>query len=252
MKKDFLVFFCFLSFASAEEFKLRPFFTDGCSGVLDADYLFTGKSYVDCCIVHDIAYWKGGSLEEKERADKVFGQCISEKLNPFLGSLFEQGVKYGGSASFDFPWRWGYGWYPKRPPGLLSGPDWKQVEALIPQSAEDLVIPGEQEEANSTKFHPSLTGNHCLDSIYTYISPMEVLITITDISYKDTKSGSKASVHIEGCDGSIDFFFSADRKSCSSRYSIKSSKPEALYKYIDNTENCSGLARHLIKQSLAN
>jgi hypothetical protein len=250
MNKYIILFMSFFCLASAEDFKLRPFFTDGCSGILDTDYVFTGESYVDCCIVHDIAYWKGGTLEEKAKADKDFGICISERVNPLIGSLFEQGVRYGGSDKLDLPWRWGYGWYPKRLAGPLNESDLHQVEKLIPRSSEDLVIPGELNEAKPQKFHPSLTGNACLDSIYSYISPMNMFVTITMIEVENVESGSLAAVSIESCEGTVDFHFSASIEECAQRHRVEVEKPNYLVQILDATKNCKGLSGYQLQQGL--
>ncbi|MFK7896375.1 MAG: hypothetical protein AB8G23_11090 [Myxococcota bacterium] len=82
---------------------IRPFVTDGCSGVFDAAW------NVDCCVEHDIAYWCGGDAAARLRADGAFGECISGEANPFVGWMMKAGVRLGGHPVFPTPYRWGYG-----------------------------------------------------------------------------------------------------------------------------------------------
>jgi len=48
---------------------LAPFTTDGCS--LFPDRSITGASdWCDCCLAHDLAYWRGGTEEDRLKADR--------------------------------------------------------------------------------------------------------------------------------------------------------------------------------------
>lgn len=78
------------------------FTTDGCSRAPD-------DHWVSCCITHDIAYWCGGSSEDREAADQFLQQCVNKQNSP-VGSLYYAGVRLGGAPWLPTPWRWGYGW----------------------------------------------------------------------------------------------------------------------------------------------
>jgi hypothetical protein len=78
------------------------FTTDGCSRWMD-------KSWLSCCVVHDILYWCGGSNEDRKIADRIMKQCVNSKVS-MLGGLMYPGVRVGGSPWWPTPWRWGYGW----------------------------------------------------------------------------------------------------------------------------------------------
>jgi hypothetical protein len=82
----------------------RRFTSDGCSMSPDEDW-------AGCCIAHDIAYWCGGSFEDRRRADDRLGQCV-ESLGHgrTLARAMQFGVRLGGAPKTPFPWRWGYGW----------------------------------------------------------------------------------------------------------------------------------------------
>lgn len=78
------------------------FTTDGCSR-------FPDDGWTGCCVVHDIAYWCGGSEDDREEADRLLRKCVNEKADR-VGDLMYLGVRLGGSAWWPTPWRWGYGW----------------------------------------------------------------------------------------------------------------------------------------------
>lgn len=100
------------SILCAEE--IKPFTTDGCSafpgGTVEQQSLWT-----HCCIRHDLAYWKGGSYQERLEADEVLSTCVSKVGEPEIAEIMLAGVRVGGSAYLPTPFRWGYGWsFPKK------------------------------------------------------------------------------------------------------------------------------------------
>ena len=76
--------------------------TDGCSRWPDG-------SWQVCCIVHDIAYWCGGSQQDRQEADEWLKQCANDK-SKLMGSTMYPGIRVGGVPWLPTPWRWGYGW----------------------------------------------------------------------------------------------------------------------------------------------
>ena len=93
--------------------ELKPFTTDGCSafpdGTLDQQSL-----WIECCIRHDLAYWKGGTYSERLEADQALEKCVAQVGEPEIAQLMLAGVRVGGSPYFPTTYRWGYGWpYPR-------------------------------------------------------------------------------------------------------------------------------------------
>lgn len=89
---------------------LRDFTSDGCSLFPDRS-LINEEDWCSCCFDHDIAYWKGGTEEERLAADIALRECILEKTgNAELAELLYTGVRLGGSPYFYNWYRWGYGW----------------------------------------------------------------------------------------------------------------------------------------------
>lgn len=98
--------------------------SDGCSGGMSASYALLPQAVRDrfgetlcwreCCVVHDRAYYYGGTREEKEAADEALKKCVSKKLDDeivgvLLGSAMEAAVHIGGLPYFSTAYRWGYG-----------------------------------------------------------------------------------------------------------------------------------------------
>ena len=89
---------------------LRPFTTDGCSRCPDSS-LIKGKDWGPCCVAHDRAYWRGGTAEERRKADEALRACVQQRNGDGrLSTLMHRGVRIGGSPYWPTRFRWGYGW----------------------------------------------------------------------------------------------------------------------------------------------
>nr|BDT27001.1 hypothetical protein BHI3_04670 [Bacteriovorax sp. HI3] len=110
-----------------EENRLNPFESDGCSMVPDSEP-FSNNDWLNCCIPHDINYWKGGTAEEKEKTDMAFKACLEKnKMGKWLSTIFYYGVSLGGTPKIKTTWRWGYGWEKSRSFSPLSKKDLKKI-----------------------------------------------------------------------------------------------------------------------------
>lgn len=98
--------------------------SDGCSGGMSKTYEKLPQAIHDrfgetlpwreCCVVHDRAYYYGGTREEKKAADEALKQCVAQKtsngtLGLLLGSAMQLAVSIGGLPYFATSYRWGYG-----------------------------------------------------------------------------------------------------------------------------------------------
>ena len=110
---------------SAQAGTLKPFTTDGCSafpdGTIDQQSL-----WVNCCIKHDLAYWKGGTQAERLEADQQLESCVKKVGEPEIAKLMLTGVRVGGAPHFNTPFRWGYGWPYRR--GYLALTQEEKIE----------------------------------------------------------------------------------------------------------------------------
>lgn len=110
---------------------LRPFTSDGCS--LFPDGTFTERSkWCECCFAHDIAYWRGGTTEERKQADQELRDCVRERTgDPALAETMYFGVRTGGHPVFPTWYRWGYGWNYGRGYQPLSESEQMQVQQQL-------------------------------------------------------------------------------------------------------------------------
>jgi len=70
--------------AQGKEAPPRSFVFDGCTLFLDG---FGDSSFLSACLDHDIAYYYGGTQEERLMADKIFKDDISQSGQ--VGKVFQ-------------------------------------------------------------------------------------------------------------------------------------------------------------------
>lgn len=96
--------------ASASAADLDDFMSDGCSLFPDGDFKERAK-WCDCCLAHDISYWRGGTKDDRKRADEKLRDCVLKRTgSKALADLMYNGVRTGGHPAFPNWYRWGYGW----------------------------------------------------------------------------------------------------------------------------------------------
>lgn len=110
--------------------QLSTFQSDGCSWWPDGTSS-DPDLWRECCVVHDIAYWKGGTREERVEADRNLLSCVAGKKQTLMGLLMFVGVRSGGGPSFFTPFRWGYGWSHNRGYEKIGMTESRQVQASL-------------------------------------------------------------------------------------------------------------------------
>ena len=89
---------------------LDDFSSDGCSLFVDGTFE-NPELWKECCLTHDIAYWKGGTEVDRDQADLAFKACVEKKTgDSTLANLMYEAVRVGGEPYFPTWYRWGYGW----------------------------------------------------------------------------------------------------------------------------------------------
>lgn len=120
-----------LSCACASPNHIRNFYTDGCSLFPDGN-LKDRHLWCDCCFAHDIAYWRGGTKEERLRADEELRSCVQDKTNDkVLAETMFQGVRAGGHPAFPTWYRWAYGWTYGREYAPITNEEQLQVKERL-------------------------------------------------------------------------------------------------------------------------
>ena len=101
-----------------------------------------------CCVVHDIAYWRGGSAGERKKADAALRQCVIDATdNEVLGDAMYRAVR-GAGGPYLFTWfRWGYGWEFGRGYAPLSEEERDAADALLAE-----YLRGEEADASLERF----------------------------------------------------------------------------------------------------
>lgn len=125
-----LIMVCIVVLGCSQELELRPFSSDGCSLFPDGS-IITKNDWCSCCVEHDLAYWRGGTADERETADHKLKECVLHKTgDKILANTMYEGVRLGGSPYFYNWYRWGYGWSYERKYKALNDTEIKQVKAL--------------------------------------------------------------------------------------------------------------------------
>ena len=98
--------------ALTEPLPPTAFTSDGCSLWFDGDWL-------ECCVLHDLAYWRGGTRQERQKADRALERCVAARGHTAAAGIMYAGVRVGGVWWLPTCFRWGFGWpYPQSgPPG---------------------------------------------------------------------------------------------------------------------------------------
>lgn len=123
--------------ACSDKSELAPFTSDGCSLFPDASVI-TSQDWCSCCFEHDMAYWKGGTEEEREAADAALRDCVAQRTgNSVLADVMYEGVRFGGSPYFYNWYRWGYGWGYERQYQELTGEESALANLLLDEFLEE-------------------------------------------------------------------------------------------------------------------
>jgi hypothetical protein len=115
---------------SASAGSIKPFTTDGCSlfpnGTAEQQDL-----WLTCCIDHDLAYWMGGTSDERKAVDQELKECVARTGQPEIAELMLAGVRAGGTPYLPTAFRWGYGWPWPRGYRALNDAEWELVKLRL-------------------------------------------------------------------------------------------------------------------------
>jgi len=128
------IFLFGLSVSAYSEEAIAPFSTDGCSAFPDGT-IEQNELWLSCCTEHDIAYWQGGTYEERISADQALESCVTEIGEPAIGALMHAGVRVGGTPYLPTLFRWGYGWEYPRGYKALTAEEKEQIQVELKNSS---------------------------------------------------------------------------------------------------------------------
>jgi hypothetical protein len=110
---------------------LHDFTSDGCSLFPDGNFKDRAL-WCDCCLAHDISYWRGGTKEDRKHADEKLRDCVLKRTgSKALADLMYDGVRTGGHPAFPTWYRWGYGWKYGKKYDPLTEQENQQVRAKL-------------------------------------------------------------------------------------------------------------------------
>lgn len=135
----FIIAIALLPAAAAPLFAsgLDAFSSDGCSLFPDGG-IGNPAQWCECCFVHDIAYWRGGTGEDRRQADEELRACVFKLTGDrVLAKIMYDGVRAGGHPVFPTWYRWGYGWKYGRGYTPLTGEEWLHVAENLDRYFKD-------------------------------------------------------------------------------------------------------------------
>jgi hypothetical protein len=129
-----------------------------------------------CCVAHDLAYWKGGTRDQRRQADATLMSCVNAaSKNPVVGSLMRLFVMFAGGPERAGGSRWGYGWVHVREYGPLTPEENARVAAA---GTPDLTVHRHVASSHALPM-PSETGDYCVDtamSLLRQVNPYAAVI----------------------------------------------------------------------------
>ena len=133
MKKLILVFLALL-LNNAWALEPKPFTTDYCTAYPEGTRE-KPDLWKHCCLLHDLFFWAGGSLTERNDADLTLKYCVAETGELKQAELIYWAVRMGGQSPVHIPSKkWGNGW-PLRPP--YSSLNKEEVQAIENELLKD-------------------------------------------------------------------------------------------------------------------
>lgn len=116
--------------------ELKPFSSDGCSLFPDGDRA-DRKRWCACCLQHDLAYWRGGTEDERKHADEQLRTCVVERTgNALLAETMYLGVRAAAAPAAPTWYRWGYGWNYGRGYARLTDQESARANEILLRSAQ--------------------------------------------------------------------------------------------------------------------
>ena len=119
---------------------LKPFVSDGCSLFPDGT-IKDKEKWKQCCIEHDMAYWQGGTKQDRINADiKLRDDILRKTGNADLAKLVYNAVRTWGGPAFPSWYRWGYGWPYGRGYKVLTLEERLQVRKRLEEYYEKIKV----------------------------------------------------------------------------------------------------------------
>ncbi|MFZ4715179.1 MAG: hypothetical protein ACOYL6_15765 [Bacteriovoracaceae bacterium] len=120
----------FLIATNVQAYTLVGFETDYCTAFKEGTKE-NPKAWQDCCLEHDLYYWAGGTIEDRNRADHRLHNCVYNKGYPTYAIAIYEGVRLGHYSPIKSKFAWNYGWLGKKQYLPLTEEERNVVEKTI-------------------------------------------------------------------------------------------------------------------------
>ncbi len=93
---------------------LHPFETDLCTFWPEGTFRDPQK-WAQCCVMHDLNYWVGGTQKDRLEADIDLKECVTNAHTKEMGELMFLGVRAGRLSPIRLKGKgWGFAWPKER------------------------------------------------------------------------------------------------------------------------------------------
>ncbi len=116
----------------AQDESLQNFETDYCTFFANGT-IQEPDLWKHCCFEHDLRYWFGGALDDRDIADTYLKQCVQDVAGSFWANLIYTGVREGHKSPIQNRLHWGWGWTSHRENLPLTNPEKKIIQVNLYQ-----------------------------------------------------------------------------------------------------------------------
>ena len=130
--KFFLIFILVPITLQSGEIKaqLHNFETDNCTMFIDGPPK-APELWKECCIIHDIRYWFGGSEKDLDLADVRLKSCVEKKAGSVWAEIIYRGVRTGHYSPIKNKYKWNWGWITPRSKSPLTSEEIELVKSEL-------------------------------------------------------------------------------------------------------------------------
>lgn len=122
--------FLFLFSLKVQAFALMDFHTDYCTMYKEGP-TNSPEAWKECCLEHDMYYWAGGTIQNRNQADLRLKDCVEDLGYPEEAQIIYAGVKLGHLSPIKSKFPWNNGWLGKHQYLSLNPYERQQVEIKI-------------------------------------------------------------------------------------------------------------------------
>ncbi len=141
----FILFILFLTSNHVFAESLTRFQTDYCTNYPEGTPS-QPNLWKNCCLMHDLFFWAGGTKNEREETDHGLFNCVLNTGSPVNARIIYYGVRFGSMSPIKYPdKKWNNGWRSRPDFQALTMKDVEKIESEI-QTGYDFISPVSKKE----------------------------------------------------------------------------------------------------------